>query len=220
MKKFNAIEFRLWLSRVLILAGVLWTFAFLATACGIDDVFTAVTAAMAAIGPVLTLVGSLLAPGEAALITTAVGDLSNVIVALKTAVDTYLADTSDTTLLEKVEEALTVAQNAVPSFLAALNISNATIKAWVTAVISAVNGVIVAVASDILKPAKAELAAKGSIGEELKATLEARSKDILTAFVGQVDAATASSGLPETAKSKFHGEFHRHVGHHIGPVPY
>ena len=71
-------EFRRNLSRILILAGILWTFTVIATACGIDDVFNAVSGALVAIGPILALVGKLLAPGEAALITTAIGELSSV----------------------------------------------------------------------------------------------------------------------------------------------
>lgn len=211
-------EFFRKLGRILIIAGILWTFVAFAVGCGIDDVFNAATGALIAIGPILALVGTLLAPGEAALITAAVGELTNVIAALKTAVDEYLADTTDTTLLAKVEEALTVAQNAVPAFLSALNITNPTIKAWITAVVAAVNDVIVTVASDILPKTKAELEANGSIGEDFKAAMEQKSKDMLTAFVGKVDAATADSDLPEDAKAKFHGEFHRHVGPHIGPI--
>ena len=211
-------EFRRNLSRILILAGILWTFTVIATACGIDDVFNAVSGALVAIGPILALVGKLLAPGEAALITTAIGELSSVIADLKTAVDAYLADTTDTTLLSKVEEVLTLAQGSVSKFLSDLNITNPIIQGWVKAVVAAANEVIVDIATDILGQTKAELS-KGALSATFKAKMEAQSKDILMAFVGKVDAATALSGLPEDAKAKFHGAFHKHVGPHIGPLP-
>jgi hypothetical protein len=229
-----SINFRARLSRILIVAGILWTFAFLATACGsIDAVFTILEASLAAIGPVLALVGTLLAPGEAAMITTAVTDLTNVIVVLKSSVDAYLADTTSITLFAKVEDALKVAQNAVPAFLAAVNITNPTIATWVTAVVSAVNGVFIAVASSIVAPAKAELnrienvnyalpkdgpEKKESFNKDIAKALNQKASDIATTFVGQIDAATASSGLPYAAKQKFHGDFHRHVGPHVGPL--
>jgi hypothetical protein len=211
-------EFRRSLSRILILAGILWTFTVIATACGIDDVFNAVSGALVAIGPILALVGTLLAPGEAALITTAVGELSSVIGVLKTAVDTWLADTENASFLTKVEDALTVAQNTVSLFLSSLNVTNPVIQAWMKAVVAAANEVITDIANDILKQTKAEVANGAAMSEEFKAKMEAQSKDILTAFVGKVDAATAQSGLPENAKAKFHGAFHRHVGPHVGPI--
>lgn len=210
-------EFRRNLSRILILAGILWTFTVITTACGIDDVFNAVSGALVAIGPILALVGTLLAPGEAALIATAIGELSSVIADLKTAVDAYLADTTDTTLLSKVEEVLALAQASVSKFLTDLKITNPVIQGWVQAVVAAANEVITDIATDILKQTKAELT-KGAISETFKAKMQAQSQDILTAFVGRVDAATAASSLPEDAKKKYHSAFHKHVGDHIGPA--
>jgi len=139
-------------------------------------------------------------------------------VALKAAVDAYLADTTDTTLLSKVEEALAVAQQAIPAFLAAVNIKNPTIVAWITAVVTAVNGVLTAVAADILAPAKSAMASEGKISDTLAKSLAAKSDSIVKTFVGSVDAATTASGLPDAVKAKYHGEFHKHVGTHIGPV--
>ena len=106
----------------------------------------------------------------------------------------------------------------VSKFLSDLNITNPIIQGWVKAVVAAANEVIVDIATDILGQTKAELS-KGALSATFKAKMEAQSKDILMAFVGKVDAATALSGLPEDAKAKFHGAFHKHVGPHIGPLP-
>ncbi|MDE1971222.1 MAG: hypothetical protein KGI50_06650 [Patescibacteria group bacterium] len=209
------VEFRRKLSRFLIVAGLLWLVAFCASACGpVDGIFTAVDAALSGVGLVLTALGTAISPAVTAAIEDAVNLAQTAVAALKTAVDAYEADTTDTTKLAKVKAALQAVQNALPQLLTAANINNATLQSWIEKVVALATSLLNTIVTSIL-PA-VEGGALEVEGE--RAALEVKATDLKDAFVSGYDAALIESGLPAEVQNKAHTDFHHRIARHIGPV--
>lgn len=208
-------ETRKKLSRILLVSGVLSTMVVLCAGCGsVDSLFTTVQAVLSGIGVVLAAVGAALAPAETAAIQEGVTIAESAVAALKTAVDDYEADTTDTTLLSKVQAAVTAVQKTLPSLLAAAQIKNATLQAWITKVVDLISTVIEDVVNDILPAVET-----GALTSESQVeSLNTKAKSLNSALVSGYDEALASSGLPPEVVSTEHKRFHDKIARHIGPI--
>lgn len=206
------------LAKALILAGVLWTVALTCAACGsIDSVFTVIDAVLAGIGPVLVIVGTAISPAASAAITAAVSVVQGASQALQAAIDDYLNDsTGDTTLLQEVQDAIQALQQSLQQLLSAAHIDNTTLQNWISALVNAISSGITTVTNALMPAAESGLLKTDlATQESAKDTAQLVREEIIS----NVDVATAQSGLPADAISKFHGQFHHAIGHHIGLVP-
>jgi hypothetical protein len=163
---------------------------------GTDAVFSVLLAALAGVDVVVTGLGSLIAPGEASLINGAVTAIAALVAAVQAAWDTYEANPSAAGALDAVQAAVLSLQTQLPGILSALNITNATLKAWITTVVGLVGKLADDIAADIL-PKMAEAAAAHAAGDDtLAKSLHDKFIELSKAFIVAHNAALEQSGLP------------------------
>jgi hypothetical protein len=178
------------------------------TACGsADTLFTVIQAALAGVGIVLTGLGALISPSEAAAVEGIVTAIGDGVASVQAAFDAYEANPSGVGLLAALQAAVTSLQGSIPGILAGLNITNPTLAAWVTTLIGLVGKLAASIASAILpKLASATEAHKAGNSAPLKA-LEAEFKTLTAGFIAAHNAALDASGLPPAVIANVHKHF-------------
>ena len=189
--------------------------------CGCDSfdaLANTVLAVLGGIGVVLASVGTLLTPAESAAVQEGVQIAESGVTALKKAVDAYEEDKTGTGLLAAVQAAVAALQQNLAGLLAAAQIKNTTLQAWITKVVGLVGTVLQEVVTDILPelaPAmQAHLAGDNTKLESLSDRIKALTKQ----FRADHDAALDASGLPADAIKAAHKHVNDKLAHHIGPI--
>ena len=214
-----SIPFRLLLSRIMILVGILWTLVVFANACGdTNTAFSILQAALAGVGIVVTGLGALISPGEATLINGTIATISALVTTAQTAWDTYESDPSAAGALAALQAASTNFQAQIPNLLSGLNITNPTLKAWITTLVGLVGKLASAIAVDITPKLTAAHQAHVAGNDEPMKALHAKFKESIKAFVVAHNAALDASGLPPAVIKAVHDKFKHATGSYIGPI--
>ena len=201
--------------------GSIVSFCLLLCACGIasvDATFTAAEAIMAGVGVVLATVGTLLSPVESAAIQAAVGIVSGAIAALKTGVDNFEADKTGTGLEADINAALAALKQSLPQLVAAAQIKNPTLQAWITSVTNLIGTVVTEVETDIVPQLSAVKAAYLAGDSAPAEKLGDQFKTVVTKLKADYEASLQSSGLPAEAIAAAKTDFEHKNARHIGPI--
>lgn len=211
-------KFEVKVSRFLILFGIIWTVCVLCAACGdVDTLFTTAQAVVAGIGVVLAALGAVIPAPIAAAITAALTLVKDALGALKTAYDDYKAEPASATLLGKVENGFSAVQQALNQLLSAARIENATLRAWITKVVTAVGDALKAVSADILPIVKTAVS-EGHVDAARVAQISASAKEINAALKASYEISLGD--LPSDVSGKAMEDFKsRTRRRHVGPIP-
>lgn len=172
-----------------------------------DSLFTAVQAALAGVGIVITGLGALLPASEASLVEGVVAAVGDGVSAIQAAWDAYEANPSGVGLLAALQAAVTDLQGKIPGLLSGLNITNPTLLAWINTLVGLVGKLLSSIAADIL-PKLADAAAAHAAGDSTQIKSLAEDFKLLTQeFIDAHNAALDSSGLPPDVIADVHKHF-------------
>ena len=201
-----------------ILANLLLIFglALFCCACGpVAAFFGVAQAVILTIGAVLKSLATVLTPAEETAITNAVNEVSADLTIADNTITAYEADKTGAGLLDAVKAAVLAITNSLPQLIAAANIGNPTIKAWINAVAAAVGAAITAVTTLII-PALGPAVAARSAGDKTKMeSLGVQLNAITAKLKADHAAALDASGLSAESKAAGNKFFNDKTAHHF-----